>query len=126
MDRVDIRLDVPPVDLVALTGNGSRPESSAAVAERVLAARERAAFRWREAGYVCNAEASSSEIRELGCAPGAGMALIDRAVRVGNLSARGYDRVLRLALTAADLADRSLPDESDIARALAFRSGVAA
>jgi magnesium chelatase family protein len=45
---------------------------------------------------------------------------------VGALTARGYDRVLRLALTAADLRDRGLPDEADVARALALRCGEAA
>jgi magnesium chelatase family protein len=49
--------------------------------------------------------------------------LLDRAVRVGRLTGRGYDRVLRLALTSADLAGRDLPSSADVATALALRCG---
>lgn len=124
MDRVDIRVEVPAVDLVALSGDGAAAESSAVVRERVIEARARAAHRWRERGYRCNADATSGDVREWW--HGARPALLMHAVRVGRLTARGYDRVLRLALTAADLAERSRPDESDVARALALRCGEAA
>jgi magnesium chelatase family protein len=126
MDRVDIRIDVPPVDLLALTGPMVPQESSAVVRERVVQARARAAHRWREFGYRSNAEARSKDVREGWRGRGPRPALLERAVRVGALTARGYDRVLRLALTAADLRDRGLPDEADVARALALRCGEAA
>ena len=48
---------------------------------------------------------------------------MDRAVRTGRLTGRGYDRVLRLALTAADLAGRDRPSAADVATALALRCG---
>lgn len=126
MDRVDIRVDVPAVDLMALSGDVLPQENSAVIAERVAAARERAAHRWRRQGYACNGEASSTEVRavwnsRLGRPP-----LLERAVRLGRLTARGFDRVLRLALTAADLADRGTPTEADVATALALRCGEAA
>lgn len=126
MDRVDIRVDIPPVDLVALTGDAPPQESSEAIRQRVVQARERAAFRWRAFGYRCNAEAASADVRELWKSRGPRTSLLDHAVRVGSLTARGYDRVLRLALTAADLAERGRPAESDVARALALRCGEAA
>lgn len=125
MDRIDIRIDVPPVDLLALTGPPVRQESSETVRSRVVEARARAAYRWREFGYRCNAEARSKEVREWWRGRGPRPALLERAVRVGALTARGYDRVLRLALTAADLGERARPDESDVARALALRCGEA-
>jgi magnesium chelatase family protein len=126
MDRVDIRIDVPPVDVVALAGSPSQQESSESVRERVVAARDRATHRWREQGYRCNAEAHGKEVREWWRAHGPRPALLERAVRVGSLTARGYDRVLRLALTVADLAGRGRPEDADVARALALRCGEAA
>lgn len=124
MDRVDIRVEVPAVDLVALTGDGAAAEPSSAVRERVIEARARAAHRWREFQYRCNADATSGDVRAWW--RGSRPSLLTHAVRVGRLTARGYDRVLRLALTAADLAERARPDESDVARALALRCGEAA
>jgi magnesium chelatase family protein len=47
-------------------------------------------------------------------------------MRLGTLTARGYDRVLRLALTATDLADRGRPTDADVAMALTLRCGQAA
>lgn len=126
MDRIDIRLDVPPVDVAALTGPPAAQESSAVVRSRVVEARARAAHRWREAGYRCNAQVQSRTVREWWRSHGPRPVLLERAVRVGALTARGYDRVLRLALTAADLAERPVPDASDVARALALRCGEAA
>lgn len=126
MDRVDIRVDVLAVDLVALTAGTASQETSAAVRERVIEARARAAHRWRQFGYRCNAEANSGDVRQWWRGRGLRPTLLERAVRVGNITARGYDRVLRLALTAADLGERAQPDESDVARALAMRCGEAA
>jgi magnesium chelatase family protein len=126
MDRVDIRIDVPPVDVMALAGPPLRQEASETVRGRVVEARARAAHRWRDHGYSCNANAPSKEVRDWWRGHGLRPALLARAVRVGALTARGYDRVLRLALTVADLAERGRPDESDVARALAMRCGEAA
>lgn len=126
MDRVDIRVDLPAVDLVALSGGAAPEEPSAVIALRVAQARERAAYRWREQGYACNAEAPGTELRAVWRGGIAGSPLLQRAVRLGRLTGRGYDRVLRLALTAADLAERGRPSESDVATALAMRCGEAA
>jgi magnesium chelatase family protein len=128
MDRIDIRVDLPAVDLSALASSETE-ESSAAISERVLAARERAAFRWREHGWTTNAEASPPAIRHhwrSGRLGNSGSGLLDRAMRLGRLTGRGYDRVLRLALTSADLAERASPDDGDVATALALRCGEAA
>jgi len=48
---------------------------------------------------------------------------VERAVRAGRLTGRGFDRVLRLALTSADLAGRDVPSRRDVGRALALRCG---
>lgn len=126
MDRVDIRVELPAVDVLALAGGTGAAEPTAVVADRVAAARERAAYRWRESGYRCNAEVPTGHVRELWRHRTGAQSLLEHAVRVGSLTARGYDRVLRLALTAADLAERGQPEASDVARALALRCGEAA
>jgi magnesium chelatase family protein len=126
MDRVDIRVDLPPVDLIALSAGAGPAEPSAAIAERVRAARDRAAFRWRERGWATNAEATGTEIRRQWRFGRTETALLDRAARLGRLTGRGYDRVLRLALTSADLAARARPSDDDVAAALALRCGEAA
>jgi magnesium chelatase family protein len=126
MDRVDIRVDLPPVDLIALSAAAAPAEPSSTIAERVRAARDRAAFRWRERGWATNAEATGTEIRRHWRFGRTETALLDRAARLGRLTGRGYDRVLRLALTSADLAARARPSDDDVATALALRCGEAA
>jgi magnesium chelatase family protein len=126
LDRVDIRVDLPAVDAMALTGDCEPQEPSSVIAQRVAAARDRAASRWREYGYACNAEASGPQVREWWHDRFPRPLLLERAMRLGRLTARGHDRVLRLALTATDLADRGRPGDADVAMALALRCGEAA
>jgi magnesium chelatase family protein len=121
MDRVDIRIDLPALPPSILTSAVGQGESSAVVAQRVLAARERAAFRWRDTPWRCTAQVPGPVVRRT-WAPSEGQAeLLDRAVRTGRLTGRGYDRVLRLSLTVADLAGRDRPSTADVASALALR-----
>ncbi len=123
MDRVDIRVDLAALDPQSLVSGDTDQESSSVIAERVAQARSRALHRWRATGYTTNAEVPGPVVRRL-WRPGRTEALLlDRAVRVGRLTGRGYDRVLRLALTSADLGGRELPSESDVATALALRCG---
>lgn len=125
LDRLDIRIQLPALDPVAL-GAGDLGESSAVIAERVLAARERAFFRWRGTPWRCNGEVPGVLVRRRWKPDGESSRLLDRAVRAGLLTGRGYDRVLRLALTAADLGERGMPAVVDVATALSLRSGEAA
>lgn len=126
LDRIDIRVNVPAVDLMALASDAQPEESSATIRERVLVARDRARYRWRQEGYETNAEASGSQVRRWWNDRYSTRPILARAMQAGHLTARGYDRVLRLALTAADLADRGQPADADIATALMLRSGEAA
>jgi magnesium chelatase family protein len=123
LDRIDIRVDLPPLDPAALTRSAESPEPSAPIAERVLAARHRAAFRWRSTPWRMNAEVPGPVIRRRWCADAQDTELVERAVRAGRLTGRGFDRVLRLALTSADLAGRDVPSRRDVGRALALRCG---
>ncbi len=123
MDRVDIRVDLAALDPRSLVSGESDQEGSEVIAGRVALARDRAGSRWRGTSYGTNAEVPGPVVRKF-WRPGRGEAqLLDRAVRVGRLTGRGYDRVLRLALTSADLGGRDVPSSADVATALALRCG---
>ncbi|MEU0302188.1 YifB family Mg chelatase-like AAA ATPase [Streptomyces sp. NPDC006175] len=124
LDRVDLRVEVEPVGRADLMGSGGRGESSAEVAARVRAARERAVERLAGTPWTTNSEVPGHELRtRLVAAPGALMAA-ERDMERGILTARGLDRVLRVAWTVADLRAADRPDASDIAVALELRTGI--
>ncbi|MDT9683844.1 YifB family Mg chelatase-like AAA ATPase [Streptomyces sp. TRM76323] len=122
LDRVDLRVEVEPVgraELLAADG-----ESTAAVAPRVHAARERAAARLIGTPWTRNAEVPGHELRtRWHPAPGA-LAAAERDIERGLLTARGLDRVLRTAWTLADLAGRGRPGADDVNLALELRTGI--
>jgi len=125
MDRIDIRVDLAALDPATLTEPDGAGESSAAVGERVMAARDRAAVRWGGTPWRCTAEVPGATVRRSWRPDRREAELLNRAVQTGRLTGRGYDRVLRLALTAADLAGRDRPSTADVATALALRCGEA-
>ncbi|MFJ3596632.1 YifB family Mg chelatase-like AAA ATPase [Streptomyces sp. NPDC090126] len=124
LDRVDLRVEVEPVDRADLLGQGGRGESTAVVAARVRDARARAAERLTGTPWTTNSEVSGHELRtRLLVAPGA-LAAAERDLERGILTARGLDRVLRVAWTVADLRGADRPDASDVAVALELRTGI--
>ncbi|MEV6261750.1 YifB family Mg chelatase-like AAA ATPase [Streptomyces sp. NPDC051784] len=124
LDRVDLRVEVEPVGRADLIGGGGRGESTAVVADRVREARQRAAERLAGTPWSTNSEVPGHELRtRLVAAPGALMAA-ERDMERGILTARGLDRVLRVAWTVADLRAAERPDASDIAVALELRTGI--
>ncbi|WP_326700102.1 YifB family Mg chelatase-like AAA ATPase [Streptomyces sp. NBC_01754] len=124
LDRVDLRVEVEPVGRADLLGGGGRGETSAEVAVRVREARARAAERLAGTPWTTNSEVPGHELRtRLTAAPGALMAA-ERDMERGLLTARGLDRVLRVAWTLADLRAADRPDASDIAVALELRTGI--
>ncbi|MFE3143111.1 YifB family Mg chelatase-like AAA ATPase [Streptomyces scopuliridis] len=125
LDRVDLRVGVQPVHRADLLGHGGRGESTAAVAERVRDARQRSAARLDGTPWTVNSEVPGHELRtRWPVAPGA-LAAAERDLERGLLTARGLDRVLRVAWTVADLAGRVRPESRDVALALELRTGVA-
>ncbi|MFD5782633.1 YifB family Mg chelatase-like AAA ATPase [Streptomyces sp. NPDC126933] len=125
LDRVDLRVEVRPVDSADLMGQGGRGESTAAVAARVRDARKRSAARLDGTPWSVNSEVPGHELRtRWRVAPGA-LAAAERDLERGLLTARGLDRVLRVAWTVADLAGRERPEARDVALALELRTGVA-
>ncbi|MEV7720641.1 YifB family Mg chelatase-like AAA ATPase [Streptomyces sp. NPDC088184] len=124
LDRVDLRVLVDPVRREDLMGQGGRGESTASVAARVQKARARAAERLAGTGWSTNSEVPGHELRtRLVAAPGA-LLEAERDMERGMLTARGLDRVLRVAWTVADLRGADRPDASDIAVALELRTGI--
>ncbi len=125
LDRVDIQLQVERVSLADF-GHGGKEEDTRAVAARVLAARERQLERLLEMGLETNSQVPGRTLRgELRLAPGT-TRILDTALERGTLTARGYDRVLRLAWTLADLGHSDAPDIDHIGQALGLRQAAAA
>ncbi|MFF7242557.1 YifB family Mg chelatase-like AAA ATPase [Embleya sp. NPDC008237] len=124
MDRIDVRVTVDAVSRAELFAPEGSGERSAVVAARVLAARERAARRLAGTGWAVNAEVPGRELRtRWSVEPDA----LDRAARDmerGLLTARGLDRVLRVAWTVADLRGHERPDRADVDAALELRTGI--
>ncbi|MEV7123211.1 YifB family Mg chelatase-like AAA ATPase [Kitasatospora griseola] len=124
LDRVDLQVQVAGVSRAELMQQGGKAESTATVAERVRQARERAAARLADTPWRTNAEVPGHELRtRWQLAPGS-LTDAERDLDRGLLTARGLDRVLRVAWTVADLACRPRPTRTDIQTALTLRTGV--
>jgi magnesium chelatase family protein len=124
LDRIDIRLSVDPVPRAELFAESTQRESSADVAARVGSARRAAAERWQATGWRTNADAPGGALRQRPWRlPRQAALAAEQHLDRGELSARGLDRVLRLAWTVADLAGHSIPDAADVAEAVFLRTG---
>lgn len=121
LDRIDLRADLPPVTRAAWLDGLGRPESTAAVSRRVTAARSVAAERLAGTGLSVNSQVPGRLLRERWPIPRSALRLAEHALERGALSVRGFDRVLRVAWTLADLAGRSVPGADEIAEALGMR-----
>ncbi|WP_421110425.1 YifB family Mg chelatase-like AAA ATPase [Streptomyces sp. NEAU-S77] len=125
LDRVDLRVHVEAVSRAELTGAGGAGESTASVAARVREARERAAARLADTPWRLNSEVPGHELRTRWQACPGALREAERDMERGLLTARGLDRVLRVAWTVADLAGHDRPLAPDVAQALQLRTGVA-
>jgi magnesium chelatase family protein len=124
LDRVDVRVQVEPVPRADLFGSATDRERSADVAVRVQRARAAARERWRGTRWRVNADVPGARLRAAPWRlPPAVLAQAETYLERGQLSARGFDRVLRLAWTVADLAGRTAPDAGDVGEALYYRVG---
>ncbi|MFD2764524.1 YifB family Mg chelatase-like AAA ATPase [Micromonospora eburnea] len=124
LDRVDVQVRLLPVRAAELLETGTPNESSQTVAARVAAARRAAADRWASTGRRVNAEIPGPHLRRPPWRlPGRDTHELRRRLDSGSLSARGFDRVIRLAWSIADLDGRDRPDGGDIAEAIQLRTG---
>ena len=122
MDRIDLHIEVTPVAPAELA-DAAPGESSAAIRERVIRARKVQAARFcGVAGVYTNSMMNSAMLREYCRLDGASALLLERAMERLSLSARAYDRILKVARTIADLAGREGIVPADIAEAINYRS----
>ena len=120
LDRIDLIVEVPALDYEELKRR-SPAESSAAIRERVNAAREIQRQRFSDRA-MCNARMQGKELRTF-CAPDEeGDALLRAAFDTMQLSARSYDRILRVARTIADLESADTIRADHIAEAIQYRT----
>ena len=125
LDRVDVKVEFLPVSRAELLSDRGFTEPSSVVAGRVQLARQRAAFRLNGTRWRVNAEIPGSELRRhYAPAPGA-LAPLERAMDLGEISARGIDRVIRLSWTVADLAGVARPAVAEVSYALGLWLGAA-
>ncbi|WP_420459294.1 YifB family Mg chelatase-like AAA ATPase [Neolewinella sp.] len=124
LDRIDLHVEVTPVSLDKLTKAPARkPEGSTVIAERVQAARVLQEARFGEQrGIHCNAQMPSRLVREYCGLDAAGRKLLRTAMEKLQLSARAYDRILKVARTVADLEAALTISPAHIAEAINFRS----
>ncbi|MBM7493003.1 magnesium chelatase family protein [Micromonospora luteifusca] len=126
LDRIDVQVRLMPVRAAELMAPDGEAEPSATVAARVAAARQAAASRWAGLGRRLNAEVEGPHLRR---PPWRLPARVTTELRgrldSGSLSARGFDRVIRMAWTIADLDGRDRPDLDDVREALQLRTGEA-
>lgn len=124
LDRIDVRVEVEPVAHAELFDIGTEREPSAVVAARVAAARAAAAERWRATPWSHNGEVPGAVLRSRPWAlTRQVLAPAEQCLHRGHLSARGFDRVLRLSWSVADLVGHSCPSADDVSEALFFRTG---
>ena len=124
LDRIDIQLEVSPVSFEELQAMSSKTESSEAIRARVNAARKYAAERYKNKGDTIrkNSDMTTRDIENHCWMTPDAKGLLEKAFEVLEMSARGYDKVLRIARTIADLEQSILIQGHHIAEAIRFRS----
>ena len=123
LDRIDIQIELPSLSYDELSAPAAVTETSETVRRRVLAARKFAAERMRgETGVYCNAQLSSAQISRYCKMDDTAAALIKSAYERLGMSARGYDRILRVARTVADMDACEVIGGAHIAEAIQYRS----
>ena len=123
LDRIDIQIELPSLSFDEIKAHDSKVESSEVVRERVTAAREYARERMSgEKGIFCNAQLGAAEIVKYCKMTDAASALLKSAYDRMGMSVRGYDRIMRVARTIADLDRSDLIDAKHVAEAIQYRS----
>ena len=122
LDRIDLHIEVPPVKFREITSEQTG-EPSARIRERVIAARQRQQARFKDKPKItCNARMGSRELKSYCALDEATIELLKLPMTDLNLSARAYDRILKVARTIADLAGAEHIASEHISEAIQYRS----
>ena len=125
MDRVDVKVALAPVSRQDMLYDRKFAEPSAVVAERVAAARERCAARLAGTPWRLNAEIPGAQLRRAFPPAAGSLKSLERAMELGQVSARGTDKIVRVAWSLADLAGKDRPGTDEVNLAMGLWLGVA-
>jgi len=122
LDRIDLHVEVTPVKFDEMTSN-RKSESSGLIRERVILGRAQQVERFKEYPEIyCNAMMPSHLVKEVCQINEAGKSLLKTAMERLGLSARAYDRILKVARTIADLSQSESIKVEHLAEAIQYRS----
>ena len=122
LDRIDLQIEIVPVPFEKIS-DAREGEPSAAIRERVIAARKVQEERFKnEEGIYCNAQMTPKLIAKYATLDEASLAILKTAMARFNLSARAYDRILKVARTIADLDKSADIQAAHIAEAIGYRN----
>jgi magnesium chelatase family protein len=122
LDRIDLHVEVTPVPFNELS-SAKNSDNSGVIRERVIKAREMQAERYKNnPGIYCNSQISSKMLKEICVIDTVGQNLLKNAMEKLNLSARAYDRILKVSRTIADLSGSAKIKPEHLAEAIQYRS----
>ena len=121
LDRIDLHIEVQPVEFAQLNGKGDG-ESSASIRERVIRAREVQARRYAGLGFSCNAQIPDALFNEFCQTTPQADRLLERTFERFGLSGRAYRRILKIARTIADMGGSAVIDTPHVAEAVQYRT----
>ena len=121
LDRIDIHIDVPAVKFKELASD-TPAESSAEIRDRVVRARRAQLERFQTERIYCNAQMSPRLIRKYCVIDSASKGLLENAITRLGLSARAYDRILKVSRTLADLERKEQIEPSHVSEAIQYRT----
>ncbi|MGD0705735.1 MAG: YifB family Mg chelatase-like AAA ATPase [Trebonia sp.] len=125
LDRVDVKVTLAPVSRRDMLYDRKFAEPSAVVAQRVAAARERSAARLAGTPWRLNAEIPGAQLRRAFPPAAGSLKSLERAMELGQVSARGTDKIVRVAWSLADLAGKDQPGADEVNLAIGLWLGVA-
>jgi magnesium chelatase family protein len=124
LDRVDVKVQLQPVSRREMLYDRGFTEPSAVVAQRVAGAREHMTRRLTGTPWRLNAEIPGAELRRSFPPESGALRSLDRAMELGQVSARGADKIVRVAWSVADLSGKSRPGSDEVSVAIALWLGV--